>query len=324
LNKYLSRIIDTYALMDLHKNKSKTFHFYKGIDTPPSLDEINTFYPVPNIPEITFEQQDFCENYRIGKYKYKSEIIDNGTSNDYSMGSYYKSNTCKQHVSVILVHGWRMNSFSRIFNIYLKQFMEMEYNIYAFTLPYHFERTPETSLYSGEYMVSANVDRTLISIKQAVTDLRALIRYLKGKNEKVILIGTSLGGFLTNLAGVIEEGIDILVSVLYANSLSFSVWKSIPGKYMKKDFEAHGFTYEELKRYWAILEPSNYKPVVPKENILLISGIYDRYVLREDTDFLWEAWDKPQRILYPCGHSGIAFCKDKIRMDTVEFLRGRI
>ena len=69
----------------------------------------------------------------------------------------------------------------------------------------------------------------------------------------------------------------------YANSIPFSVWKSIPGKYLKQDFEAHGFTYEKLKEYWAVMVPSNFKTVIPKEKILLISGIYDEYVLLENT-----------------------------------------
>lgn len=111
---------------------------------------------------------------------------------------------------------------------------------------------------------------------------------------------------------------------MYANSLAFSIWKSIPGKYIKRDFEAHSFTYEELKKYWGIIEPSNYKPVIQKKNILMISGIHDKYVLNEDTDYLWEIWDKPNRLLYPCGHSGIVFCRDKIRKDSIEFMRKRI
>lgn len=324
MNKYLSQLIDRYYLFDLHRKKSESSHFYKGISLPPSVDELNTFYPAPNTPKIIFEQQDFCGDYCIGKYKYESEIKDNGTSNNYSTGNYYKNAAKKQPVSVILVHGWRMNSLSRINNIYLKPFMDLEYNIYTFTLPHHFERTPEASLYSGEYMVSANIDRTLVSIKQAVTDLRALIRFIKENNEKVILIGISLGGFLTNLLGVIEAGIDILISVMYANSMAFSVWKSIPGKYIKRDFEAHEFTYEELKKYWAIIVPSNFKPVVPKENILLISGIYDKYVLSEDTDFLWESWYKPHRLLYPCGHSGIVICRDRIAKDSISFIGERV
>jgi pimeloyl-ACP methyl ester carboxylesterase len=170
-------------------------------------------------------------------------------------------------------------------------------------------------------MVTTNIYNTLNSIKQAVTDLRALIHYLKTKNQKVILIGMSLGGFITNLAAAVEEKIDVLISVMYANSLPFSVWKSIPGKYLKQDFEANGYTYEKLKEFWAIMVPSNFKPVVAKERILLISGIHDRYVLLEDTDLLWQAWDKPKRILLRCGHSGIVFCKNDIRKATLDFLK---
>jgi pimeloyl-ACP methyl ester carboxylesterase len=324
LNKYLTWLFDTYALMSLHKNKSKASHFYIGIDIPPSLDEIDTFYPKPDVPEVTFELQDFYGSHNTGRYKYKSMINNNDTRNNYSTGKYFTKSSRKQPVSVILVHGWRMDSFDRIYNIYLEPFMELDYNIYSFTLPHHFERTSKTSLYNGELMVSANIDRTLLSVKQAITDLRALIRYLKEKNEKVILIGVSLGGFLTNLTACIEQDIDILISVMYANSLAFSVWKSIPGKYLKRDFKVNGFTYEDLKKYWAITEPSNFKPVIPKENILLISGIYDKYVLNEDTDYLWESWDKPNRLLYPCGHSGIVFCRDRIRKDSLHFINKKV
>lgn len=323
LNKYISKFIDKWLLMDLHKNRSKAFQFCKGSEAPVSLDQLKLFYTTPSIPNVTLIQQDFLKDYITGKYKFKSEISSNGNCNDFSTGNYYRTTYRKQDISVILVHGWRMDSYDRMYDIYLDSFMEKKCNIYTFTLPHHFERSSDDSLYNGELFVSANIDRTLLSIKQTISDLRALILYLKENNEKVVLIGLSLGGFITNLAAIVEERIDVLISVMYANSLAFSVWKSICGKYMKKDFESHGFTYEELKKDWAILEPSNFKPVIPKGNILLFSGIHDEYVLNEDTDYLWEAWDKPQRILYPCGHAGIALFKNEIRKKSLEFLRER-
>jgi hypothetical protein len=60
--------------------------------------------------------------------------------------------------------------------------------------------------------------------------------------------------------------------VTYANSIPFCVWKSSPGKYLKQDFETHGYIYEKLNEYWAIMVPSNFKPVIPKEKIMLMSG----------------------------------------------------
>lgn len=324
MNKLLASFLDAYGLYDLHKKKSKVSHFSQSLKIPTSIEELKSFYPVPSVPDVVFEQNDSIDNYSSGKYKFKSEIVGNGDSNAYSTGEYYKSKKNNSTTSVILVHGWRMNSFNRINNIYLEAFKDVGYNIFSFILPHHFKRASDDSLYNGELMISTNIDRSLLSVKQAISDLRALIYYLKEKNNKVILIGISLGGFITNLAGVLEEEIDVLISVMYANSLPFSVWKSIPGKYMKKDFESGGFTYEELKKFWAIIVPSNFKPVIPKENILLISGEYDKYVLAEDTDLLWDNWGKPKRLIFPCGHSGIVFCRNLIRKESLKFIAERL
>jgi hypothetical protein len=119
------------------------------------------------------------------------------------------------------------------------------------------------------------------------------------------LIGLSLGGFITNLTSALEKDIDILISTFYANSIAYSIWNTIPGIYIKKDFEQSNFTYEQLKQAWTIINAAHFKPVVQKENILLISGKYDLFVALEDTSQLWESWGRPKRILYDCGHSGI-------------------
>ena len=49
--------------------------------------------------------------------------------------------------------------------------------------------TDTSSLYSGQYFVSADVSRTLKSEQQAVSDIRALINYIKAeKKEKLYLL----------------------------------------------------------------------------------------------------------------------------------------
>ncbi|MGM2743269.1 alpha/beta hydrolase, partial [Bacillus cereus group sp. Bce013] len=39
---------------------------------------------------------------------------------------------------------------------------------------------------------------------------------------------------------------------------------------------------------------------------------------------LWEAWNKPTRYLYNCGHAGIVLKRKQIVLDTIEFIRKRI
>jgi hypothetical protein len=324
LIRYIAEFLDKYGLNDLHQKKSEKMHFNNTLQAAIKVDNLRDFYPVPAMSDITFEQQSEDNIYKIGKYSYKSEI-DNGPSNKYSTGLYYENKSSNQTANVVIVHGWRMGRLKEIEKIYNEPFSKLGLNMYYFTLPYHFEREPKESLYSGELMISADIDRTLTSVKQTVTDLRALIRWIRANRKgKIILIGVSLGGFLVNLTGVLEKEIDILIATFYANSMAYSVWHTIPGRYIKQDFEQNGFSYEQLKEAWAIINPSLFRPVVKKKNILLLSGIYDKYVVFEDTSLLWESWERPKRILYDWGHAGILFQRRKIAKDTISFIKDRI
>jgi hypothetical protein len=78
----------------------------------------------------------------------------------------------------------------------------------------------------------------------------------------------------------------------------YLIWNSAVCKHIKKDFQNNRFPYEELKRYWAITETSSYKPIIPKDRILLISGLYDRFVPIKDSYNLFDNWGQPRRLLY--------------------------
>jgi dienelactone hydrolase len=155
----------------------------------------------------------------------------------------------------------------------------MEYVLFHSSLPFS-KNTRTIALQRGIY------DR----------DLRALIQWIKSnKKGPVVLIGVSLGGFITNLTVTLEPEIDALVSIFYANRLSYSIWNTIPGKYIREDLEHHGMSYNDLIRFWKITEPSLAMPKIKKDKILLISAKYDQYVHLGDTDYLWDCWERPKR-----------------------------
>lgn len=320
----IAKIADDYGLHSLHKEYSKSDQFYFDNDEVTTLIcDYNRFYTKPSMPEIYFQESKFEKGYSKGKLKFLSQI-DNGDSN---FNSIFHFNICKgedKNISVILVHGWRASKLNRLENVFLDSFIEKGYNVYSYILPFHMERCPDTSLFSGEYFYSANVNRTLKSVQQSISDIRALISYLKEKrNDKVIVIGLSLGGLITNLLCEVEKNIDMLISLFYANDLSFTAFETIPGKFIKEDFIKNNFDINILRKAWSLINPSMKKPIIDIDKILLISGIYDRYVLNEDTDRLWVNWDKPQRYIYNCGHSGIVLLKNRIKYDVLKFINGR-
>lgn len=117
---------------------------------------------------------------------------------------------------------------------------------------------------------------------------------------------------------------NIIVSVFYANNIAHSIWNTLPGKYIRRDLEEHGTTYEELDKAWDIMNPSKAKLLVEKENVLLISGKYDMYIDINDADTLWNSWDQPKRHVYSCGHAGIVLSRNRIAADTLQFIESRL
>ncbi|GFP74091.1 alpha/beta hydrolase [Clostridium fungisolvens] len=320
----IAKIADSYGLSGLHKEYSKTDQFYFNEEEFSLIDgDYNNFYIKPALPKIHFEEDRIEYGYSKGKLKFLSEI-DNGRSNSDSIFYY---NLCKdepKNTSVILIHGWRSEELNRLENVFLNSFIEESYDAYSYILPFHMERCPNESLYSGEYFFSANVNRTLKSVQQSISDIRALIRYIKEKREgKVIVIGLSLGGMISNLLCEVEENIDLLISLFYANDLHFTAYETIVGKFVKEDFIKNGFDRERLKRNWSIINPSLKKPLIDKDKIFLVSGYYDKYIMNKDSDILWTSWDKPKRYVYKCGHSGIVLNKSKIRNDVLSFIHER-
>lgn len=319
MNKYVSFLIDSIAIRKKNALRSKVsqFHIKQGLQ--PTLNNMDEFYIKPVISEIEFTNIQSINNYRKGDFSFPSQFQNNGENNNICRGVFYQNNNDRQ-INIVIVHGWKSSNLDRVRELFLDRFMQNGYNAYFIKLPHHFERQLPESTYGGEYMISANIDRTLLSIQQAVTDTRDLIAWLNKSSNKSILIGVSLGGLIANLVACHDKNIDALVSIMYANSMAYLIWNSSIGKYIKKDLKDNEFSYQELKRCWEITESSNYKPAIQKNKILLISGRYDRFVLTEDADVLYNNWGKPERLLYKCGHSGQHYFKKDIGADVCSFV----
>jgi hypothetical protein len=321
----ISNIGDSYGLYSLHKKYSMNDQFnYLEEEVSVLNSDFWNFYDKPTLPNISYEKDNIEKDYEQGKIKFLSEV-ENEDSNKYAIFQYRKYIPKDNDINIIFVHGWRADNLNRLHKVFLNSFIGRNYNVYSYVLPFHMERASDESLYSGEQFVSANVVRTLKSVQQSVSDVRALINYIKAvKKSKVIIMGLSLGGIISNLLAETEENIDLLISLFYGNDLSFTVFETEAGKYIKKDFLKNNFSYSLLKKSWEIINPSLRKPIIDLDRILLVSGKHDKYVLNKDTDILWENWGRPERYVYNCGHSGIVLCKNIIKRDVLKFIDKRV
>lgn len=142
------------------------------------------------------------------------------------------------------------------------------------TLPYHHERKlPE--LRRADYIVSANIGRTLQVCRQAVLDGRRAIAWLASQGyESIGVVGTSLGSCLSMLIAAHEP----LVKAAALNHISpyFAdvIWEGLSTAHLRQSLEGR-IDLARLRRIWMPISPFPYLERVRGKNVLLVYAQYD-------------------------------------------------
>src|SRR5437762_9891476 len=127
------------------------------------------------------------------------------------------------------------------------------------TLPYHEERRPH-EIERAEHLVSSNIGRTVQSMRQAVLDTRAAVRWLKQQGfERIGILGTSIGSCTAFLAFTHDEDINVGVFNHVSGYVADVVWKGISTQHVKQGIETH-LTLEELREFWSPISPVPFVP----------------------------------------------------------------
>ena len=173
------------------------------------------------------------------------------------------------------------------------------------TLPYHEERMPP-ELLRADYIVSANLGRTLAVSRQAVIDARQAIAWLRQQGyESIGILGTSLGSCLSMLTAAHEP----LIRAVALNHISpyFAdvVWSGLSTAHVRESLDRH-IDLDTLRRIWMPISPFPYIDRMHGKQSLLVYALYDltfpielsRVLVREFRDR-----KVPHRVaVLPCGH----------------------
>jgi len=173
------------------------------------------------------------------------------------------------------------------------------------TLPYHQERRPP-EIERAEYLVSSNIGRTIQSMRQAVLDTRAAVRWLKQQGyERIGILGTSLGSCLALLTTAHEP----LIRAQALNHISpyFAdvVWRGLSTEHVRKGLDGH-IELDTLRDLWKPISPRWYLDRLRDRQTLLVYAKYDLTFpvdLSEDLVREFRERNVPhQATVLPCGH----------------------
>ncbi|KNY26965.1 hypothetical protein [Pseudobacteroides cellulosolvens] len=191
MNETSSKFVDSFAVEKLINEK-----LLKVSHSP-----LNSLFKNSN---ISFEDLD-----HLSFDKSKAEkLVNRDGITSFCMPSYCKSNhyveNDKVYVyyfpaenpksNILLLHGLFDDNMANYMYL-IKQLNIFNVNVFIMLLPYHFERKPYQSSFSGEYFFSADIYRLCNAISQSMFDIEASLSFIKAFNGlETTLTGFSMGG----------------------------------------------------------------------------------------------------------------------------------
>ncbi|GIV64431.1 MAG: hypothetical protein KatS3mg045_1770 [Bellilinea sp.] len=329
MNRTVAHLIDNFIEVTLGSLRliaaSPQFHseVWSRAETDPQ--DPFEFYAIPPAPpEVKFDSiHRWLDGRTHARFRFPSFYQSPHPENNIVHGMADLQSEGESSAALILLHGYQMNTFAP-----LKWFAETAarsgLDIYYLALPYHMQRAPRGS-WSGQYGLSADIERTIQSFRQGVMDLRAMVTWVHKVQQKPVAIGgLSLGAFTSLMAGVVDDRPFGLVSLLGGASLANIIFAGFSFRLIRKELQEAGVYPDDLEKWWYMLSPGNFKPALPREAILLVGGEHDPIITPKNVRKLWQAWQKPRLVWYPCGHASVAFYARRIGERVADFLLNRL
>ena len=194
------------------------------------------------------------------------------------------------------------------------------------SLPYHDDRMP-VELERADYIVSANIGRTLQVNRQAVLDARRAIAWLAAQGyDRIGILGTSLGSCLAMLTAAHEPRIKAAALNHISPYFADVVWEGLSTAHVRAGLDG-AIDLDLLRRLWLPISPQPYVGRLRNTRTLLVYARYDlsfpvRLSRRLIADF-GRHGIRHQITVLPCGHytTGKAPFKWMDGYTLVQFLR---
>jgi dienelactone hydrolase len=207
--------------------------------------------------------------------------------------------------AIVLLPHWNSDAISyvslcRVFNL-------MGIAVLRMSMPYHDIRMP-AEIKRADYAVSANIGRTLDSVRQGVVDVRCCLDWLEQEGYTQLgIVGTSLGSCYAFIAAAHDPRIRVAAFNHASTYFADVVWHGQSTRHIRQGIEQQ-IDLDELRNVWLAISPMAYFEQFarwPKKS-LIVYAKYDLTFLPEFSrnvvdEFARHGLDYKVAVL-PCGH----------------------
>lgn len=244
-----------------------------------------------------------CEK-DITKWSFKSPVVTPYEENN--RGILIRHNTEKAIGNIILVHGIYEDNIS-IYQYLISLLNKMNLDVYLMVLPYHYDRKPLQSFFSGEYFMSSDVARWQWAIKQAAYDLEVSFKLVKNHtNLPTMITAYSMGGCVAMVLASIWHEYSKIFLINPVSRLSDLIWNSPLLETIKKELLESNYDLNRLENIMHSCEPLI---LLNKQNVEnkfdLAYSLYDQILPRNSFERVIQEIKPERAIQFNAGHLNI-------------------
>ncbi len=171
--------------------------------------------------------------------------------------------------------------------------------------PYHGRRKPRGSRFDGELYWTADLVRSIESLRQTLLDARTLLSWMETESAQPVgIAGLSLGGALAAVLTCIEPRFDFSAPFIAHMDLGALVADAPVLGAMRTDLRRFGWDPDDFAAFTRRIGWDGLRPLVPAERIHLFAMDDDRFFRPELVEEMWKLWDEPEIRWYPGSHMG--------------------
>ena len=204
--------------------------------------------------------------------RYPSGLVTPSPANNQVHARYFPAG--KNDRAVIISPQWNADEQSHV--ALCRGLNRLGISALRLSLPYHDWRRPP-GLTRADYMVSANLGRTIQAVRQAVMDIRRAVDWLQAQGVGQIgVMGSSIGSCVSWLAFIHDERLEAGVFNMVSSWFGDVVWRALTTSHLREALETE-LTAEEVREVWWSISPSAHAGRLSRVRrpVLLISARYD-------------------------------------------------
>jgi pimeloyl-ACP methyl ester carboxylesterase len=226
--------------------------------------------------------------------------------------------------TLCVIHGFMADPYwvnSKLLE--LRWFYNKGYDILLYTMPFHGKRQSRLSPFSGHGYFSGGLCHLNEAIANSVYDFRIFLDYLESQGvEKFGVTGISLGGYTSAILAAVEDRLAFSIPNVPVVSIVDILLEWAPASWVAKSLMTlNELSIREARHQVAVHCPLTYRPLLPKERLMIVGGAGDRLAPPKHARLLWDHWDRPQIHWFPGNHV-IHLDKGKYLKEMLGFMRG--